>query len=144
MKKQILTMFAVLTLVGTFAVTSANAQNSPYNTLTADIPFSFVVSGTTMPAGTYTVEHLQSPNVIRLRQLQGNNFAVTVGHTVQGERYPEAELQFNAYDNRYFLSEIWGFGSVGKKLNKSDAEREWAQIAASRQRAEVMLEAGRP
>ncbi len=121
MKKQILSVVAILTLV--FAVSAFGAHIS--GVLKADIPFDFMVNGKTLQAGTYKVQQGSSDSTLLIRGVDGKNAAVSITmNGVQAKGETKAKLVFNRYGNEYFLNEIWdGLSNTSTQLTTSKAER---------------------
>ena len=124
MKKQVLCLVGVLSLL--LVAGSALAQN----TIVANVPFSFSVNSTTMPAGEYTVSSVGSGNSL-LIQSQDMKTAKLVIPFSAGASKPSADskLVFHCYDGREhcFLYQIWVQGKDrGRQLPKSSHENEVA------------------
>ena len=98
------------------------------DTIEADIPFSFTVRDTTLPAGRYTVERVYTidPNVMEIRSSDAHSTAFVIVENAEIAKAPEtAELIFDRVGDQYFLWEIFEGGSnTGVALPKSHAERE--------------------
>jgi hypothetical protein len=95
-----------------------------------EVPFDFVATQGTLPAGEYRV----SPNepaqgVVRLVSSTGASAAICLTHAIQSSRPSNtAKLIFNRYGNHYFLSQVWSPGTDrGQVLRPSKAEREIAR-----------------
>lgn len=90
----------------------------------AHVPFPFVVSDRTLPAGTYSLTNVGET---RLRIVSSSEASVMVQiHKVQGHG-PEASgrLVFHHCRNVYFLSEVWSPASdIGQQLSRSRSELE--------------------
>jgi hypothetical protein len=97
------------------------------DTIDANIPFSFTVNNTTVPAGTYTITRLDSaPNVMLIRDQEGHAAAIFLAKDAVVTKEPrETELIFNRIGDTYFLSKIFEEGSkTGVVLPKPRAERD--------------------
>jgi len=93
----------------------------------AKVPFEFTVMGRTMPAGDYVVDRSNSSATVILK-CQEHKVSVIVP-TDAAERLAtqqDAKLIFHRYGDQYFLSEIWGAGTDGRKLHKTKLERDLA------------------
>ena len=127
MKKQLLKGFTMITLVVVVslatAVVSAKAQSSS-KLVVADIPFSFVVAGETMPAGEYRVTQGLGNGLI-IQSADSTHSAMRLTNTIQPESdHNQAKLVFRRYGERYFLSEVWnGFDESGRQLLRSKEEK---------------------
>lgn len=116
MKRTIMTLTAALALAVTFGVATANAQIN--SNLRADVPFSFMVGSTAMPAGDYGVVLTD-----RIANLSGQGEdAGIVGQAAHNDA-TTAKLVFHKYGNQYFLAEVWT-DSKGLVLAESAAEKE--------------------
>ena len=121
MKKQ---LFALLGLGLLFATASAYAQTAP---LKANVPFNFIVSGNTLPAGEYTIQSLST--IERVLVIRGSDKPQMVMATSCASAKPSdtSKLVFHRYGDRYFLSQIWTAGnSSGAELPPSRREAEVA------------------
>jgi hypothetical protein len=101
--------------------------------LKANIPFEFVVSGKTLPAGEYSIDTASSQVVVRsIAQSAG---AIAIGNNVDvkgTDPTAATKLVFNRYGDKYFLSEVLdGWVSSGLKLPVSHTERELATSAST-------------
>lgn len=85
----------------------------------ARIPFPFVAHGKVHPAGEYSVERISSAAlpILQMRRA-GGGAALLAGITTYREQSQslDGKLIFNRYGDQYFLSEIWGAGTVGTRL----------------------------
>ena len=97
----------------------------------ADIPFSFVVAGQTLPAGHY----IFSPAGEGSLRIQGAvlNGVFVPTHSARRQASDNScKLVFRHYGDSYFLSQVWTAGNDrGKQLFPSRAERELAAKAAA-------------
>ena len=108
------------------AATSLMAQSKPL--IKVNVPFDFVAGAKTLPAGEYQV-HAEQSNVVLIQSMDSKSNMNLIAHSAQDRQMDGvAALRFNRYGDRYFLSEIWTGGDVGRQLPKSRAEKE--QIAA--------------
>src|SRR5262245_56498292 len=126
MKKQVLKIFSMLSLVVTLAVTAVYAN--PTGQLKANIPFDFSVGNKTLPAGVYTVARAYMADQVTLliRRIDDRERVMIHTHGVIANRAQnQTKLVFRRYGDRYFLSQIWTAGNTdGRELRKSRAERE--------------------
>ena len=125
MKIQILTTIAALALFVTLAAGSASAQGADIMKVT--VPFDFVITHKTLPAGDYVVRRriAGARVVLAIQNEDKNESAYLIPHTVQArDLQPESKLIFNQYGDQYFLSQVWlaGRGS-GDELTKTSRER---------------------
>jgi hypothetical protein len=137
MKKQAYTVIAMFVLVGSLAV-AAQAQTSGRTQLIANIPFEFNVGNQTLPAGGYTVTHVNPASdrgVLQLRSKDGRAGAMVQMTSVTGKTQESAKLIFRRYGNHYFFAQAWVDGdNSGLEAPKSRAER-----AAEREIAGIKL-----
>ena len=120
------------------AVGSAMAQSNV--TLKADVPFEFVASKNTLPAGEYRVQFLASSPTLAIANANRSAKAVVLTNAVEADQPArQAKLVFRKYGDRYFLAQIWIDGVArGNELPVSRTEREWAQRAAQPQLVAVL------
>jgi hypothetical protein len=112
-------------LIGVGNVT-ARAQALSEGTIEADVPHSFVVRDTTLPAGKYTLRRLDNvePQVIEIRSANGRTAVVFEAESAQANQIPRnAELVFDKIGDQYFLWQIWSSDSdLGYQLPKTKAQ----------------------
>jgi hypothetical protein len=123
MNGQALRILTVLSLSILLAPLSPFAQT--FRTVTANIPFNFVVGKTTLASGEYAIKPLSS-SAIQISRTDNRTAAIVIVFPVQARRIPEvATLVFNQYGDQYFLSRLWTPASkAGCELLKSPIERE--------------------
>ena len=124
MKKEVLTAVAAVALFGFLGSTHADASTTPE--IQANIPFAFTVENSTLPAGMYVVRRLDDaePNVMEIRSKDRRLSVVfLVGEATTRTAPNEAELVFDTFGNRHFLSEVFQVGdSVGVEAMKGREE----------------------
>jgi hypothetical protein len=124
MKKQILAIVATLSIVTTLTVTGWAGLSAK---VTANIPFDFMVSGKTLPAGTYTVVQGTSRNTLVIRN-KANSVAISAITMEATDKTKAPRLVFRSYGNQRFLVQVYdGYSGEGQELPKSKAEREAAK-----------------
>lgn len=125
MKKQVLKIFSMLSLVVTLAVAAVYASPAT-GPLKANIPFSFSVGNETLPAGVYTIEPQTMSSVLLIRRNDGRAAMLTQTQGVIARReQDQTKLVFRRYGDQYFLAQIWTAGdSNGRELRESRTERE--------------------
>jgi hypothetical protein len=105
----------------------------------ANVPFTFQIGPTRMPAGKYVIH--QNDGVVTVRQ-QGGGREVTL-MTVQASRdsAPQAGvLEFHRYGDTYFLANVWSpLTSTGCTLPQGSAETELVSRMGSFQKTGVPL-----
>jgi hypothetical protein len=122
------TAIALLALATLMTAGSAGAQSA---VLKIDVPFNFTVSGTSVPAGSYTFgPDSMDPNVLviedRATMVRARAFAQ------RGSIGPGREdgLIFHQYGGKYFLSEVhFGFASNGIFLPVTRLERQARKVS---------------
>jgi hypothetical protein len=131
MKKQTLHL-ASLYLFATFAVALAQAQSR----ITVKVPFNFVISDRTFPAGQYSVS--SSRDHLTVQDSTGKPVFMGLANPVSGRRIGETgQLVFHCYDDHCFLSEFWTpTRDNGSQLLPSRYE---AELAKHRTRTEFAL-----
>jgi hypothetical protein len=143
MRKRALVMAGLMALTVMASTQVARAQNP----LVVNVPFDFVAGNTKLPAGEYAVKVSGPQNALLLinRTDASNSAFITSNPAVAAEPKTQSKLIFNRYGDSYFLSEVWSEGSArGRRLLKSDREKEMAQIAKIDDQSRVTLVAGLP
>jgi len=107
----------------------------------ANIPFQFVVAGTTAPAGTYVFSFPVAEGSVCMQLIgTGGRFFVTNPDSAYTSPQ-KAKLVFHRYGNQYFLSQI-GTTSSSRDIPPSPKEREAEKttVAGGRQmQTEIVL-----
>lgn len=128
MKKQVVGIFATLTLLLALGIAGVYAQSGLR--IKANIPFDFSARATKLTAGEYSVETTAS-HLVLLRGPEGDMFIQTIGVESRSTS-GQARLVFNKYGEKYFLSQIWRDGDTrGLEVPQSKAERELAKMASA-------------
>jgi hypothetical protein len=145
MKKQFMMALTMLSLVVTFAVTSANAQSGTHF-IRIVIPFEFIIKGETLPPGTYTVKRLSSdkPETLLLSRTDGGSRVYILTKSVQANtRASGSKLVFHQYGDQYFLSQVWEAGeNEGRQLFKSRGERTARELATNTMKRQTVTLVG--
>lgn len=143
MKKETFRTVATLSLFLLLAVASVHAQSS--QRVVADIPFDFVASDRTLPAGRYTIK--RTTNISGAMEINGDGTGTLclMRATESSQPRNRTELVFHRYGEKYFLAEVWKSGeNSGVRLQTSRAERslksEMAKNASSDQTAKNTVE----
>jgi len=127
MKRHALSIVSLLSLV---LMGSAVAQTIQVR---SDVPFSFSVGSTALPAGAYDITSI-SPNshTLLVKARDGSaSMIVNSNAAVRMDGAEKTKLVFNRYGSQYFLAEIWREGSTsGNQLPKSSREKELAKELA--------------
>lgn len=125
MKKQIAVAVALLA-----AVVAAGPCYAQATGVQGNVPFAFQVGGKTMPAGEYRVERVSIPDesILIIRCTDSGDAALAPTLSVDAKNgAAQPKLVFHKYRNIYFLSEVWTGDTRGRKLYKSDREKELAR-----------------
>jgi hypothetical protein len=100
-----------------FAVGNANAAEG--YSFEVNVPFPFVVTGQTFPAGQYMVEEQAGGSSLLLRGEKGIHavtFLTTIHATRQEPAGTKPALTFTRDENQYRLSSVWESGSEGWRV----------------------------
>jgi len=96
----------------------------------ANVPFDFVVNGSTLPAGEYSIQSFGTADgkTLLVKNADLTDKALVNSISVQSLRSAkETKLVFHRYGDRYFLAEVWTEGNDrGNELPKSSREVETA------------------
>ena len=90
------------------------------------VPFDFIVSDKTLPAGDYLVARSSqsSSEGLRIRAKDGRGGSYFQTKAIQiAESQKQTKVVFTRYGNQYFLSQVWISGRMtGRELHKSRKE----------------------
>jgi len=115
--------------------TASMGQISPGD-MKVNVPFSFVVSGQTMPAGHYIVKTFDDAHIRILGP--GTTGLYVPTHAAVRSASDGSKLVFHRYGDTYFLAAVWVTGNTtGRELYRSQAELELARHKAEVELAEV-------
>jgi hypothetical protein len=124
-------LFAVTTMLGVaLTIVPAHAQSG--RRVLANIPFDFSVGNTTLKAGSYTVEQLESGIIaFSSEDEKEHQFALTFPGD-SDKQSQEPHLVFIRYGSQAFLNRVFlsGYGDC-HELPKSSRERELIKNQAS-------------
>ena len=144
MRTRILRTMMMLTILMVLSALSANAQKG--SSFVVNVPFTFTVSGKTLPAGEYVVARsTQASNeVIRISSKEHGAYVQTKPVQVQDIK-EESQVIFKRYGDQYFLFQIWTSGrSSGRELFKSareqKSERELGQRAVKPETVAILIQ----
>ena len=133
-------LFAVTTVLGVaLAIMPAHAQSG--RRVLADIPFDFSIGNTTLKAGSYTVEQLQS-GILALSSQDGkeHQFAMTFPGD-SDKQSQESYLVFVRYGSEAFLKRVFLSGNEDcNELPESSRERELIKSQASRAELSLLIQ----
>lgn len=134
--------FTASVLILLAALVTAGRLHAQSTEVRASIPFSFVVNGRTLPAGTYNITTPQR-YVLRIENSARAGAIMSALSPYDRVRAPQPMLVFNRYGDRYFLHEIDGMsGNVVSKLPTSKAEKQVQQMQASIRAEQVTVAMG--
>jgi hypothetical protein len=112
------------------AITGLFVAEAQTRVATADVPISFYMGETAMPAGAYEVDRLALGQVLALRTRNAADSIVASRITGKADELPR--LVFNRYGETYVLREVWiGNGDTGYQLARSKRENELASNGAA-------------
>jgi hypothetical protein len=129
MKKNACIVVAALSLM--LWVASSFASRQITGEIRVNVPFTFYVGNTQLPAGEYSIKRIStaSPDVVEIRSVDGKTAVLTLGTPAQSATTPaKTELIFKKYGNVAVLSQIFQAGSqLGIELPKLLQEERAAQ-----------------
>jgi hypothetical protein len=119
---------ALLVLLGLMMVGDSVAQTIR---MKADVPFEFIVNGSTLPPGQYSVQSFGTADgktlLVRNAGMNRNATVNSIG-VESRDAAAQTKLVFHRYGNRYFLAQVWIAGNDhGNQLPKSHREAELAK-----------------
>jgi hypothetical protein len=136
-------LFAVITGLGV-ALTIVPARAQSGSRVLANIPFDFSVGNTTLKAGSYTVEQLQS-GIIAFSSDDGkeHQFALTVpGNSGNQDQAPH--LVFTRYGSEAFLKEVFFPDNEDyQELLRTSRERDLIRNQASGAELSLLIQPAR-
>ena len=126
---QVISVAAVILMLFTSAAVAQSARE-----LVGDIPFSFHVGQSTLPAGAYIVKKCTTASgsqYITIRSMDGTKVMMQKTlPTAVGNRDAQPRLIFNRYGSDYFLSRVLSpADGIGQELFKEKREKELALAA---------------
>ena len=128
MKYRLLTIAAMLVAAVMLSATSGFSVIP--NRIMANVPFSFMVGSTMLPAGEYefSTPNVNSDYTLLIRQTNGHHSILVQAMPVyeEGSRtVPKTELVFDRVGNKEFLRQVWEAGfQTGDQLLQPRSERE--------------------
>jgi hypothetical protein len=139
MKKHTCLVVAALSLVIGMASSFASPQIE--GEIKVDVPFTFYVGNTELPAGQYTINRVlaSNPDVLEIRTSDGKTAVLISGHPAQSPTTPaKTELIFKKYGNVAILSQIFEAGNQeGIELPKLLQEERAGKGGAKSERQSV-------
>jgi hypothetical protein len=142
MKRHLNISLAIIMLVGVLA--AAQAQTSSAQKMVANIPFTFNVGQTELPAGKYTITVVNPSSdrkVLQIRNADGRSSAMVQTTSVLRNAAGDAKLVFHRYGDRYFFAQAQVAGeTTSLAAIKSKAERaEQESIAKVSKKSVVVI-----
>jgi hypothetical protein len=135
----------VICLLGFIGValgmSTIGAQGQIIGQLEANIPFTFHAGGAKLPPGKYVIHVLDNTDLglMEIQSADGRSSALFSVREAQGSTEPKtAELVFNHYGDRYFLSRLFDEGDkVGSAVVEAGYSKQYAPGGASDGEKEV-------
>ena len=115
MKRFCYILLAVVVLVGVIA-TSAQAQSTSSRQIVANIPFTFSVGKTSLPAGKYTITVVNPASdrrILQIRSANGRSSAMILTSAVTGDVAENSKLVFEYDGERYVFAQAQMAGDSG-------------------------------
>lgn len=107
MKKYFYIPLAVVMLVGVLA-TNAHAQSNSSQRIVANIPFTFNVGKTSLPAGRYTITVVNPSSdrpILQIRSANGRSSVMILTNGVIGDVSEKSKLVFERDGDRYYFAQ---------------------------------------
>lgn len=118
-------------LVGLLALMMVGDSVAQTLRMKANVPFEFIVNGSTLPAGEYIIQSFGAVDGKTLLVGNADLHQSAIVNAIGVESSKPAgknKLVFHRYGNRYFLVEVWTAGNdYGRQLPKSHREAEMAK-----------------
>ena len=143
-------LFLALCLVTVGGGVVANAQIDSGTAVQTNVPFTFMVGDTTLPAGKYEVRGLDdsTPGVLELRSADGRTSVIIDTENVEAKSNQvlnKSELVFDKVGDKYFLSQVWEAGSSsGSQLAKSRMQKKLEGGGMQTERQSIAAVVGHP
>jgi hypothetical protein len=142
MKRHLYIPIAISILVGVLAA-GAQAQTSSAQKVVANIPFTFNVGQTELPAGKYTITVVNPSSdrkVLQIRNADGRLSAMIQTTSVLRNAADNAKLVFHRYGDRYFFAQAQMAGdATSLAAVKSKAERAEKEALAKAGKKSVVV-----
>lgn len=107
MKRFFYMLLAVVILAGVL-VTNVQAQSGSSQRIVANIPFTFTVGKTSLPAGKYTITVLNPTSdrrILQIRSANGRSSAIILTSSVIGDVSEDSKLVFERDGDRYYFAQ---------------------------------------
>lgn len=139
MKKYAWMLFVALSLVISAASTFGSAQIE--GVIKVNVPFTFYVGNTELPAGEYTIRRAvaSNPDVLEIRSADNKTAVLVLGRPAHSTTTPsKTQLIFKKYGDAAVLSQIFEAGNAsGVELPKLLQEERVAKGGATPQKQSV-------
>jgi hypothetical protein len=139
MKKYAWMLFVALSLVISAASTFGSAQIE--GVIKVNVPFTFYVGNTELPAGEYTIRRAvaTNPDVLEIRSADSKTAVLVLGRPAHSTTTPsKTQLIFKKYGDAAVLSQIFEAGNAsGVELPKLLQEERVAKGGATPQKQSV-------
>jgi hypothetical protein len=139
MKQRVLCLLGFIGVV--LGMSTISAQGQIIGQLEADIPFTFHAGGAKLPPGKYIIHVLEGTDLtaMEIQSADDHTSALFEVRAAQDSTTPKnAELVFNHYGNRYFLSKLFDGGDkVGSAVVESGYAKQYARGGASDEEKDV-------
>ena len=141
MKKQIYMIATMIMLLTVAGLSTARAQTSGAQQMTANVPFAFNVGEKSFPAGEYTIVCTNTASDRKVLQLRGKDGSILIQtNSIIGQTNGAAKLVFNRYGDRYYFSQAWlAADNTGMQVSRSRSEKATGNELASIKRATEMV-----
>ena len=111
MAKRMLSLIVAAAALALFTPLYITASAAEVN---CHVPFSFVVNGTTLPAGDYSIA--SNGGTLLLRGLRKSAFVITVLADSRADQVGRAKTVFLRTGDRYTLIEVWTGDGLGRAI----------------------------
>jgi hypothetical protein len=142
MKRHLNISLAIIMLVGVLAA-AAQAQTSSAQKMVANIPFTFNVGQTELPAGKYTITVVNPSSdrkVLQIRNADGHSSAMIQTTSELRNAADNAKLVFHRYGDRYFFAQAQMAGDMTSLAAvKTKAERTEREAIAKAGKKSVVV-----
>lgn len=94
-----------------FSAVTVSAQNS--HRFEIDVPFEFVISGRTLPAGRYLIDRMDpnQPNILMFKNKKRGIARLLIMQRIESEHPSDAScLVFIRRDDKFYLFRVWAVG----------------------------------
>jgi hypothetical protein len=133
MKQRVICLLGLIGVV--LGMGTIGAQGQVIGQLEANIPFAFHAGGAKLPPGKYVIHVLEGSDLglMEIQSADGRTSALFGVREAQDSTKPkQAELVFNHYANRYFLTKLFDGGDkLGSAVLESGYSKQYASGGAS-------------